>query len=383
MNPADIPLSVYIHWPWCLAKCPYCDFNSHRAPSPSTRDNSRETYVQALLRDLESQQALVQGRSAHTVFLGGGTPSLFTPDEVGRVLESLSAAVTFEPDTEVTMEVNPGALEHGSLAGYRAAGVNRASIGAQSFDTAALQRLGRLHSPDETRSAVDQARAAGFERINIDLMHGLPGQNLEAGQSDVRSAIALDVDHISYYQLTLEPNTRFHAFPPQLPDESVLEDIAASGATALTGAGFEQYEVSAWSKPGQACRHNLNYWLFGDYLAIGAGAHGKLSFSDGVYRYARAAHPRSYMEVAVQPPEITVLDNAAVVFEFMLNALRLADGFSSAVFEQRTGRSFELIRRRIETAVERGLMVSDETDRWTTTDLGKRFLNDLQAHFLS
>ncbi|MEM6818280.1 MAG: radical SAM family heme chaperone HemW [Pseudomonadota bacterium] len=383
MNPGDIPLSVYIHWPWCLAKCPYCDFNSHRAPAQATRAASREAYVQALLEDLSSQQALVQGRIAHSVFLGGGTPSLFTPDEVGWVLQALMNSVAFEPHTEVTMEVNPGALEHGSLAEYRAVGVNRVSIGAQSFDAATLKRLGRLHSPRETRNAVQQARAAGFTRINLDLMHGLPGQDLGAALIDVDAALALDVDHISYYQLTLEPNTRFHAFPPQLPEESVLEDIAVSGAARLTAAGFEQYEVSAWARPAQACRHNLNYWLFGDYLALGAGAHGKLSFPDGTYRYARAAHPRGYMDVASRPPELQALDDSAISFEFMLNALRLNDGFSSDVFEQRTGRAFELIRPRIESAVGKGLMVSDETGRWSTTPLGKRFLNDLQAHFLS
>ena len=307
------------------------------------------------------------GREAiETIYFGGGTPSLFSLDEVGRVLQALMKSVSFEPRTEVTMEVNPGALEHASLAEYRAVGVNRVSIGAQSFDAATLRRLGRLHSPRETRSSVQQARAAGFTRINLDLMHGLPGQDLDAALMDVDAALALDVDHISYYQLTLEPNTRFHAFPPQLPEESLLEDIAVSGAARLTAAGFEQYEVSAWARPAQACRHNLNYWLFGDYLALGAGAHGKLSFPDGAYRYARTAHPRGYMDVAGRPP-----------------ALRLSDGFSSDVFEQRTGRSFELIRRQIESAVGKGLMVSDETGRWSTTPLGKRFLNDLQAHFLS
>ena len=284
---AEIPLAAYIHWPWCLAKCPYCDFNSHPVPGADRRDSARGAYVEALLLDLQAQQHLGAERSVQTVFLGGGTPSLFNPREVGRVLEALRENFQLAPHAEITMEVNPGALERGSLEGYRAAGVNRLSFGAQSFDADTLKRLGRLHSPDETRAAVLQAKAAGFSRINIDVMHGLPGQSVALAAADVRAALALEVDHISYYQLTLEPNTRFHAFPPELPDESTLADIADTGAARLSDAGYHRYEVSAWAQPGAECRHNLNYWLFGDYLAFGAGAHGKLTDNTGVKRYLR------------------------------------------------------------------------------------------------
>ncbi|MEL7309886.1 MAG: radical SAM family heme chaperone HemW [Pseudomonadota bacterium] len=382
VHPADIPLAAYIHWPWCLAKCPYCDFNSHPLPGVDRRAAARESYVQALLTDVQQQRDLARDRSIRTVFLGGGTPSLFTPEEIARVLTGLRSHFDVAVDAEITMEINPGALERGGLAGYREAGVNRVSFGAQSFDPTVLKRLGRLHGPEETNDAVRQAKAAGFERINVDVMHGLPGQTLDSAESDVRSALALGTDHISYYQLTLEPNTRFHAFPPELPEESVLADIADAGGRLLTDAGFGSYEVSAWAEPGAQCQHNLNYWLFGDYLAFGAGAHGKLTTSAGVHRYVRPVHPRSYTAEVSAPIRFDAIDPSTLPFEFLLNSLRLTDGFTEADFEARTGLAIQCVLPALENARTEGLIAHPSVGRWAPTAFGRRFLNDLQARFL-
>lgn len=382
IDPASIPLAAYLHWPWCLSKCPYCDFNSHAVPGAATRDAARARYVAAMCADLQAQQALGHGRQISSVFLGGGTPSLFAPDEIGAVLDVLRRCFDVAPSAEITLEVNPGALERGSFEGYAAAGINRVSIGAQSFSADSLQRLGRLHGPGDTVEAVRQAKVAGIERINLDLMHGLPGQTLEMAMADVDAALALAVEHISYYQLTLEPNTRFAAFPPRLPGEGSLAGIADAGGERLSAGGYSAYEVSAWGKPGAACQHNLNYWSFGDYLAIGAGAHGKVTRPGRIDRYARPAHPRAYMERASAPIERQIIDADQAVFEFMLNALRLKSGFLEAEFEARTGQALIKINDLLCRCVDDGLIEQIEPTRWAPTALGSRFLNDLQARFL-
>ncbi len=275
------PLSLYVHLPWCVRKCPYCDFNSHSAGTAAPTGR----YLDALISDLERERDRAAGRSIETIFLGGGTPSLFAPDEIERLLSAVHEGFALVDDVEITMEANPGTVESGAPAGYRAAGVNRLSIGAQSFDDAALQRLGRIHSGADILRTVEEVRAAGFDNFNLDLMHGLPGQSVAGAEADLRAAIDLGPPHISWYQLTLEPNTVFHARPPaDLPDEELAIDIQEAGAALLTEAGYEQYEVSAWARDGRRCRHNLNYCQFGDYLSVGAGAHGKLTCATGVAR---------------------------------------------------------------------------------------------------
>lgn len=376
------PLSAYLHLPWCLAKCPYCDFNSHRVPDAP--DTARAAYVDALVQDIEQQAPGVAERVVETVFLGGGTPSLFTPEEIGRVLRALEQAVSLSADAEITMEVNPGALERGSFAGYRAAGVNRVSIGGQSFDAAQLRRLGRLHDPAAIGNAVDAAREAGFERINVDIMYALPGQSVGAAVADARAAVALDLTHVSHYQLTLEPNTVFHAQPPVLPGDDEVADMMQATEAVFADAGLSRYEVSALAAPGEACRHNLNYWGFGDYLGLGAGAHGKLSDGESVARTVRPSHPRGYIDAVAAGAGVVSqsVSGSTLVFEYMLNALRLVDGFSLRDFEARTGLPRAAVTARLTRAAERGLMLEREDHIWQPTALGARFLNDLQALFL-
>ncbi len=376
------PLSLYAHLPWCVRKCPYCDFNSHAA----TGTPPFKAYVDALLADIEHALAIADGRELTSVFLGGGTPSLFPPDEIGRLLRSVRQHFDLAPDAEITMEANPGTVECGDPAGYREAGVNRLSIGAQSFNAESLRRLGRIHGVDDIDRAVETARQAGLHNINIDLMYGLPGQDVHDAVADIDAATRLEPSHLSWYQLTLEPNTVFFARPPaDLPDEDALADIQAQGQARLDGLGYAQYEVSAWAKPQHRCRHNLNYWTFGDYLAIGAGAHGKISNAAGIWRYRRPANPLSYlasMGDTGRAPELMELGEAELLFEFMLNALRLTDGFDEAMFMARTGLPAETLRRRIEPVEERGLVESLPGNAWRPTRLGQRFLNDLQAAFL-
>ena len=377
-----IPLSLYLHLPWCVRKCPYCDFNSHS----SGGDAPTSRYVDALLIDLEREAQRAGGRVVDTIFLGGGTPSLFPPAEIGRLLDGAARSLSIAADAEVTMEVNPGTVECGSPAGYRAAGVNRLSVGAQTFDDDSLQAIGRIHSSDDIRRSVAEASAAGFDNINIDIMDALPGQTIEMAQADVEAAIRLEPAHISRYQLTLEPNTVFHARPPAgLPGEELAWDMQDAGSELLGGAGFRQYEVSAWARDGRACRHNLNYWRFGDYLAAGAGAHGKVTDRDGVLRYRKIANPLQYMqamEAGEHGTEAEVPDEPGILFEFMLNALRLVDGFTEVQFEARTGLQAGQLREAAERPLERGLIERDRDGRWRPTDLGRRFLNDLQAEFL-
>ena len=377
-----IPLSLYMHLPWCVRKCPYCDFNSHSAgdAAPTSR------YIDALLIDLDHEAERAGARSVETVFLGGGTPSLFSPDEIARLLNGIARRFDVVADAEITMEANPGTVECGSPAGYRAAGVNRVSIGAQSFDDAALRQLGRVHSSADISRCAGEFVDAGFDNFNLDLMHGLPGQTVEMAQADVSAAIELGPTHISWYQLTLEPNTVFHARPPAgLPRDELAWDIQEAGAELLADAGFSQYEVSAWARDGRACRHNLNYWQFGDYLAVGAGAHGKLTNSQGPLRYRKAANPEQYMrnlEAGVADAGAETPGDADLLFEFMLNALRLVDGFSESLFVERTGLSAEALAAAAESALSRRLIERRGDGRWCPTSLGKRFLNDLQAEFL-
>ena len=380
MNPP--PLSLYAHFPWCVRKCPYCDFNSHTAGDRPPLDR----YIDALLVDLEQEAVRANGRTVTSIFFGGGTPSLFSPAAIGRLLEKARGLLDVAGDAEITMEANPGTVECGALAGYRGAGVNRLSIGAQSFDDAALKRLGRIHGSDDIRHAFAEAADAGFDNINLDLMHGLPEQTLDKALADIDAAIELGPAHISWYQLTLEPNTVFYARPPAgLPNEDALAEIQDAGGARLQAAGFEQYEVSAWARAGRRCRHNLNYWLFGDYLAIGAGAHGKCSSPRGIYRYRKPANPLQYLQVIEgggdPGPDETVAP-ADLPFEFMVNALRLVEGFTETDFRARTGLSVDDLEAMMREPLGKGLVERQPGGRWMPSALGRRFLNDLQAGFL-
>jgi oxygen-independent coproporphyrinogen-3 oxidase len=377
------PLSLYVHLPWCVRKCPYCDFNSHSAGA----NPPRARYIDALISDLERESLQAGRRPLESVFLGGGTPSLFRPEEIGKLLDAVDRSLGLPATVEVTLEANPGTIEHGAFSGYRAAGVNRVSLGAQSFDAEMLQRLGRVHGVEDIGNAFREARDAGFERINLDLMFALPGQDVAMALKDLDCAIELRPDHLSWYQLTLEPNTVFHSRPPaNLPNEELAWDIQAAGQSRLQEAGFAQYEVSAYARPGQQARHNLNYWRFGDYLAIGAGAHGKLTDAAGhIRRYAKTAHPLSYIkeietgEAPVTPERVSEDD---VIFEFMLNALRLVEGFTESLFESRTGLPASRVSERLQLAAARGLLERNGTGEWRPTALGRQFLNDLQGLFL-
>ena len=380
MNPP--PLSLYVHLPWCVRKCPYCDFNSHTAGD----DAPMARYVDALLVDIGHEAGAAQGREIETIFLGGGTPSLFAPADIGRILDTIGAQMSLAADVEITMEANPGTVECSAPSAYRTAGVNRLSIGAQSFDDAALRRLGRVHASDDIRRTVDAVLQAGFETFNLDLMHGLPEQTVELAVADLEAAIGLGAPHISWYQLTLEPNTVFHARPPSgLPDDETLWEIQAAGVDALEAAGFASYEVSAWARGEHRCRHNLNYWRFGDYLAVGAGANGKRTTGGSVLRYRKPANPLAYIEAMERTgggPEGLTIDAADLVFEFMLNALRLTEGFDEALFTGRTGLPAATLAGKCGPALEKGLMERNPQGIWRATALGRRFLNDLQASFL-
>lgn len=376
------PLSLYVHLPWCVSKCPYCDFNSHVAGPRMDRDR----YVDALLRDLAEEADRAAGREVVSVFLGGGTPSLFEPRQIERLLSAVQVAMRLACDVEVTMETNPGTVERGRLADFRSAGVNRLSLGAQSFDDGALRRLGRIHSAADILAACREAAAARFDSVNLDLMYALPGQDAQAAAADLRQAIALEPAHLSWYQLTLEPNTRFYAQPPPgLPDEDAVAEIEGTGLALLAQAGYERYEVSAFARDGRRCRHNLNYWRFGDYAGIGAGAHGKLTAADGsVWRRVKPAHPGAYMqhcEGGRLPPALPVASDD-LAFEFMLNVLRLPEGFEEADFSARTGLPFSAVAPALATARRLGLLEQAQAGRWRPGPHGLAFLNDLQALFL-
>jgi putative oxygen-independent coproporphyrinogen III oxidase len=375
------PLSLYVHLPWCVRKCPYCDFNSHeRAGELPERD-----YIDALLADLERDTDLAAGRRIATVFFGGGTPSLFAPASIARILAGVDARVPLEPGAEITLEANPGTIEHGRFDGYRDAGINRVSFGVQSFDDDALRRIGRIHDAGDARRAVREAQDAGLSNLNIDLMYALPGQDVDAALRDVAEALALAPTHVSHYQLTLEPNTLFAAKPPVLPDDDAAWAMQEACQAALAAGGLRQYEVSAYARDGARCRHNLAYWSFADYLGIGAGAHGKATLADGtIVRTKKAMLPRSYLERGPARQPFGVRERVApeqLPFEFMLNALRCIDGFPDADLTARTGLPASAFSPALDAAFARGWLESG-AGRIRATALGQRFLNDVIGSFL-
>jgi oxygen-independent coproporphyrinogen-3 oxidase len=376
------PLSLYVHLPWCVKKCPYCDFNSHeqaRSAQGALGELPFGEYVSALVRDLEAMLPSVWGRRIHSIFMGGGTPSLFPAEQIDALLAAVRARLPLEPDAEITMEANPGASEAARFRGYRDAGVNRFSLGVQSFDDAMLQALGRIHSADEARRAIAMALEI-FGNVNIDLMYGLPGQTPAMARADIEAGVKMGTPHFSAYQLTIEPNTVFFSHPPKLPEHDAAADMQLMAEETLVRAGFGHYETSAFARPGHRCRHNLNYWEFGDYLGIGAGAHGKLSFADRVTRHERVKQPREYLAGDA------VVENRAIPpgelpFEFMLNALRLVEGFPAELFAARCGLPLSLIEPRLEAA-ERKKLLHRSAQRIRPTERGRRFLNDLVGLFL-
>jgi putative oxygen-independent coproporphyrinogen III oxidase len=373
------PLALYIHIPWCVRKCPYCDFNSHAA-SPVLPE---EDYVDALLADLDQDLPAVYGRPLSSIFFGGGTPSLFSAAALGRLLAGVEQRIVFAPDIEITLEANPGTFEQDKFVAYRKLGINRLSIGVQSFQPQKLEALGRIHTGDEALRAAEMARRAGFDNFNLDLMHGLPDQSLEEALDDVRQAIALAPTHLSWYQLTLEPNTVFWNQPPVLPEDDILWDIQEAGQALLAERGFTQYEVSAYAKPGKAARHNLNYWSFGDFIGIGAGAHGKLSLRDGrIVRTWKTRLPKDYLNPAksFKAGEKTLAVDE-LPFEFLMNALRLTEGVDAELFTQRTGLPLETLAAARREAEQKGLLQVEPT-RLVATARGQLFLNDLLQYFL-
>ncbi|WP_252107802.1 MULTISPECIES: radical SAM family heme chaperone HemW [unclassified Halomonas] len=378
------PLSLYIHTPWCVRKCPYCDFNSHE---PQSRELPEAEYLDTLLADLDADLTLADGRSLETIFIGGGTPSLLSPSFYRRLLSEVRVRLPFSPSIEITLEANPGTTEQARFVGYREAGINRLSIGTQSFQPAQLEALGRIHSAEEAADAVGQARAAGFDNLNIDLMHGLPGQTPELALADIDQALALSPDHLSWYQLTLEPNTAFHSSPPVLPREEALWDIQESGHERLVQAGFERYEISAYAQPGQQSRHNINYWQFGDYLGIGAGAHGKLSHIDEqghwtIERRWKTRQPDAYLRRRFDPRGFiagkSTIDEAELPLEFAMNALRLTDGVDMALWSAHTGQPPEVLLKKLSSAEKKGLLVQVPV-KLRASPHGLLFLNELLA----
>jgi oxygen-independent coproporphyrinogen-3 oxidase len=373
------PLSLYVHIPWCVRKCPYCDFNSHQARG----EVPEKAYVEALVSDLEQALPEVWGRRVGSVFFGGGTPSLFSAAAIESLISAFRARLTLAPDCEITLEANPGTFEAEKFRGYREAGVTRLSIGIQSFDPRHLSTLGRIHDDREARAAIAIAKEH-FDNINLDLMYALPGQTLDEARADVAAAIEADVAHLSFYHLTIEPNTHFYRHPPAVPDEDTAAALQDAIGAELERAGYAHYETSAWSRPGRECRHNLNYWRFGDYLGIGAGAHSKLSFPERVARSSRWKQPKEYLErVRDGRPlqETREVGREDLVFEFMMNALRLTDGFPSDLFAERTGVQIALAEKPLREAEAKGLIVRTH-QRIAPTELGRRFLNDLLQLFL-
>lgn len=376
------PLSLYVHLPWCVQKCPYCDFNSHalKAAIPA------EQYIKALLADLENDLPLVWGRPVHSVFFGGGTPSLFSAAAIDEVLNGIRSRLPLAPAAEITLEANPGTIEHDSFSAYRDAGINRVSLGVQSFDDGVLKAIGRIHGRDEVETAIGSLHSAGLDNFNLDLMFGLPGQSLQMAVDDVQQALAHQPAHLSHYQLTLEPNTAFHASPPRLPDEDLCWEMQEQSASLLQAAGFEQYEISAWSLPGKNCQHNLNYWRYGDFLGIGAGAHAKLTLpaSDEIRRMSKLRHPTAYMAALQQGnwrAEDRAIDAEERKFEFFLNQLRLRQGVKLTDFGPRTGLPEATLDDALAQAFERGLL-QRQGDNLLATELGWRFVNDIQELFL-
>ncbi|HWV62155.1 MAG TPA: radical SAM family heme chaperone HemW [Oxalicibacterium sp.] len=374
------PLSLYVHFPWCVKKCPYCDFNSHEAVGGFPE----EDYLAALRADLEMALPLIWGRKLHTIFIGGGTPSLLSAAGLDRLMSDIRTLMPFDPSIEVTMEANPGTFEAEKFRSYRGSGINRLSIGIQSFDSRHLQALGRIHDGDEARRAVEIAQA-NFDNFNLDLMYALPSQTLQEAQRDVQTAIACAPPHLSLYHLTLEPNTYFAKYPPAVPDDEISADMQDMIEAETQAAGYRHYEVSAYAKASRQARHNMNYWQFGDYLGIGAGAHSKLSFPHRVMRQARYRQPKEYMERMRQGnpvQEEREITRGELGFEFMLNAMRLIDGVEANLFMERTGMPLNVIERALNEAEAKGLLYRDHMVL-KPTELGRRFLNDLQELFLS
>jgi putative oxygen-independent coproporphyrinogen III oxidase len=370
------PLALYVHIPWCVRKCPYCDFNSHERSGELPEGE----YVEKLFADLEGLLPSVWGRRLSSVFIGGGTPSLFSPESIDRLLSGVRARLPLEPDAEITLEANPGTVEAARFGGFRAAGVNRISIGVQSFDARMLQALGRIHDGAEACRAIEAA-LAHFDNVNIDLMYGLPGQSAEMARADLETGVALGVSHVSAYQLTIEPNTVFFSRPPPLPAHDACADMQVAAERHLAEAGFQHYETSAFARPGRRSRHNLNYWQFGDYLGIGAGAHGKVSFPDRITRHSRLKQPRDFLAADSTLAEDKIVPARELPFEFMLNALRLVEGFEVRLFSERTGLALAAVEPALREAEEAGLLERD-WQRIRPTERGQRFLNELLERFL-
>ncbi|HEY8251987.1 MAG TPA: radical SAM family heme chaperone HemW [Burkholderiales bacterium] len=370
------PLALYVHIPWCVRKCPYCDFNSHERAGALPENE----YVARLMLDLEGLLPLVWGRRLVSVFIGGGTPSLFSPGAIDTLLSGVRARMTLEPGAEITLEANPGTVEAARFRGFREAGVNRISIGVQSFEERMLAALGRIHGPGEARRAIEAALAS-FDNVNIDLMYGLPGQSVAMARADIEEAARAGAPHISAYQLTIEPNTAFWSRPPSLPEHDLCADMQVMIEETLGRAGYEHYETSAFARPGRRCQHNLNYWEFGDYLGIGAGAHGKISFPDRITRHERAKQPATYLQGS-STVENRVVPPHELPFEFMLNALRLVEGFPPVLFEERTGLPFTILEKQLQKSEQQSLLERD-WNRVRPTARGQRFLNELLALFLA
>lgn len=375
LDPTQVPLTLYIHLPWCVRKCPYCDFNSHEANGALPE----AAYVEALLRDLDEELAPGESRPLQAIFIGGGTPSLFSGAAITQLLNGVRARIALVPDAEITLEANPGAVDEAHFAQYRRAGVNRLSIGVQSLRAAQLQALGRIHTPGDVTRAVAAARAAGFENFNLDLMHGLPGDVAGDALNDLAAALEFGPTHLSWYQLTLEEGTAFARRPPVLPDEDLTAVDFEAGCALLAAAGFQRYEVSAWSLPGRESRHNLNYWTFGDYLAIGAGAHGKLTRAGHIERSLKRRHPQAYMKAPLD--ERRPVPASELVMEFVINAFRLQGGFEREIFSQRTGLPWAALAPQLEEACARGWLW-ERAGKLGPTPTGFAFLNDLQLLFM-
>ena len=381
------PLSLYIHFPWCEKKCPYCDFNSHQIKEGIGRTSGfdEERYINALIADLETELPRIWGRQVHSIFIGGGTPSLLSAQGMDTLLSAIRARVHLEPDAEITMEANPGSVETEKFAGFAKAGITRVSLGIQSFQDAQLKALGRIHNGAEAKRAIEIA-LQHFKSVNLDLMYGLPMQTLDDAKRDIETALSFNTPHLSLYNLTLEPNTYFANFPPKLPSEDEVDSIFEQSLDLLTKAGFKRYEISAYAKPGMECKHNLNYWRFGDYIGIGAGAHGKISFPDKITRQVRERHPETYMQAIEQNGNALIeskeISAADLPFEFMLNTLRLTDGVATNTFSERTGLPLSSISKGLDEASKKGLLDPDPTVLKGTPQ-GLRYLNNLQELFLS
>jgi oxygen-independent coproporphyrinogen-3 oxidase len=380
------PLTLYVHFPWCTKKCPYCDFNSHAVTNNGSHQTNFDEalYLKALCADLEASLPLIWGRRIHAIFIGGGTPSLLSAAGLDQLLADIRARLPMDADIEITMEANPGSVEVQQFKAYQASGVNRLSLGIQSFNDQHLKALGRIHQADEARQAIRIAQET-FLRVNIDLMYGLPEQTTQQAMQDLKEALSFETGHISLYHLTLEPNTLFASFPPPLPDEDTTFEMQEILHQLLHQANYDRYEISAFAKKNQRCQHNLNYWKFGDYLGIGAGAHGKISFPDKIIRTIKERHPQSYMQSVFSPAKAMLeerqIDGHELPFEFMLNALRLIEGVPSSDFLDRTGIDLSAIQKDLQVAIQKGLL-TDSLTQIQATSLGLQFLNDLQEIFL-